>query len=243
MRGARLYVAIFFGIVALIIAGLIQFDQIMATIYVFIGRASLDRIVSSPLPEGLWHIALFNIIINGLFLALIPLKLKGSWKYHSPFVAFMISMFSEMYGFPLTIYFLSGFFGTTPLVPQYVGYVWTFGHILGSTISIIGMILVYLGWREIIAARQEWLVTTGIYNYVRHPQYLGLILITFGYLVVWPTITSAILWPIIIALYYRAARREERELLNRFGEEFLQYARRTPMFIPRLNLSSRQNST
>jgi len=80
------------------------------------------------------------------------------------------------------------------------------------------------------------LVKSGIYNVIRHPQYLGLILVTLGQFLVWPTIPTAILWPILTALYYRQARREEVVLSEKFGAAFQEYARKTPMLLPRINL-------
>ncbi len=221
------------AIVALIIVGLLQFDQIVASVIVHLGGASLERIMGAPLPRGLWSIALVNVLIVALFLFLLPVKIEASWRAHGAYLGFMISLFSEMYGVPLTVYFLSGA-GFAYFEPQFVGYVFAYGQLIGSPIVIAGLILIYKGWKEIYFERGGVLVTQGIYAAVRHPQYLGLLLLTLGQLLVWPTIPTAVLWPVLALLYYRQAKREEATLSAKFAEQFGNYARTTPMFLPRI---------
>ena len=221
------------AIVALIIVGLLQFDQIVASIIVYLGGASLETIMGEGLKNvaGRWTIALVNVLIVGLFLFLLPVKIDRPWRAHGAYLGFTISLFSEMYGLPLTVYFLSGFFTE----PQFVGYVFVYGQLIGSPIVIAGLILIYKGWKEVYFQRDS-LVTQGIYAAVRHPQYLGLMLVTLGHLLTWPTIPTAILWPVLTVLYYRQARREEATLSAKFADQFGAYARKTPMFLPRIPL-------
>jgi len=220
------------AIVSMIIVGLYQFDQVVASIYAYFYGA-LPRITSSPVPSGLWTVALLNIFLVALFLALSPVRLKESWKAHGAYMGFMVSLFSEMYGFPLTIYLLSG---AAPNSPLFVGYVWGVGQLVGSPVVIAGLLLIYKGWKEIVFQRGDVLVTDGIYTVVRHPQYLGFMLVTLGQFVVWPTIATAILWPLLAVLYYRQAKREEAKLIEKFGERFREYASKTPMFLPKIPL-------
>jgi len=93
--------------------------------------------------------------------------------------------------------------------------------------------LIIFGWSRIFKAKNK-LVTTGIYSYVRHPQYLGFLLLTFGIDFLWPTFSTLILWPILALLYYRLAQEEEKTLEEKFREEYKEYKNKVPMFIPRL---------
>jgi protein-S-isoprenylcysteine O-methyltransferase Ste14 len=76
-------------------------------------------------------------------------------------------------------------------------------------------------------------VTSGPYHYIRHPQYNGIFLALFGQLIHWPTLPTLVLFPIIIWVYYRLARKEERDMITRFGDEYAVYKGKTPMFFPR----------
>ena len=98
-----------------------------------------------------------------------------------------------------------------------------------------GFWLIAVAWRHLHdAARAGRLATTGPYAWVRHPQYDGLLLVMIGFLLQWPTIPTMIMFPILVAVYVRLARSEEREVATQFGEQWATYAARTPAFLPRL---------
>src|SRR5439155_1615420 len=101
---------------------------------------------------------------------------------------------------------------------------------------VASILLIYKGWKEIVFKRGTVLVTDGIYAMVRHPQYLGFLLVTLGQFVVWPTIPTALLWPLLAVLYYRQAKREDAALSDAFGDRFLAYAKKTPMFLPKIRM-------
>jgi protein-S-isoprenylcysteine O-methyltransferase Ste14 len=175
------------------------------------------------------------------------------WTRVGVLQAFVIAFYAEMYGFPLTIYFLARYFGVD-LEWTEGGNLWAqvFGtstaHVVamvaGYIIVFAGAFLVVDGWRKIHVARREGtLVTSGIYSKIRHPQYTGLFVILFGEGIVhWPTVVSVVAFPIIVVSYTLLARKEERDMLREFGDEYREYMRRVPMLIPRFETLTRQEA-
>jgi protein-S-isoprenylcysteine O-methyltransferase Ste14 len=194
---------------------------------------------------GFWGVAAIVVVVVSwlMYRYLAPRSWK-EWTRVGVLQAFIIAFYAEMYGFPLTIYFLARAFG---LDMQWAegGNLWAqlFGtpiaHIVAMLIGygfvFAGAALVADGWRRVHEARREGrLVTDGVYARMRHPQYTGLFLIVFGEGIVhWPTIVSVAAFPIIVVAYTVLARKEERQMLEQFGDEYRRYQRRVPMFIPR----------
>ncbi len=195
--------------------------------------------------SGAWGIALIVIVVASWFLYryLAP-KTWKEWAGAGVIQAFIIALYAEMYGFPLTIYLLVRFFGldATNLNANLWSTLLGYGE-TGMMISmIIGYILLFAGfgifmegWREVHRARKEGrLVTDRLYGLVRHPQYTGLFIALFGEGIVhWPTVFSVALFPVIVLAYYLLARSEERKVEGKFGDEYRAYRERVPMFIPR----------
>ena len=169
------------------------------------------------------------------------------------FSAFTVALFTEMFGFPLTIYLLTSILGSRyPVIDPFTHinghlwvalaggsmYVWGLVMLLSWAAMLGGLVIMGKAWKQIHKADSE-LVTSGLYHRVRHPQYSGLFLITVGMLIQWPTIITAAMWPILAVMYYRLARREEREMESHFGDQYVTYRQQMPMFWPRLATAPR----
>ncbi len=201
---------------------------------------------------GLWSLVLINSAIFILFaFSFFKPKTKRDWRTFGSFSAFILALFVEMYGFPLTIYLLSGwlarrFPGIDPLGHDF-GHLWytLLGfkgdphlnpiHIASNILIVAGFILLSRAWRVLFRSQQEGkLAVTGPYAHVRHPQYVAFIVIMVGFLLQWPTLVTLVMFPILVAVYIRLAHREEREVRAEFGQAWDEYAARTPGFVPRL---------
>jgi protein-S-isoprenylcysteine O-methyltransferase Ste14 len=97
-----------------------------------------------------------------------------------------------------------------------------------------GFILISAGWSVLYQAqRQHALAATGFYSHIRHPQYVGFVLVMFGFLLQWPTLLTFAMFPVLVFMYARLARAEERDALAKFGPAYERYMRGVPAFIPR----------
>ncbi len=202
---------------------------------------------------GMWPVAAASIGIFIFFvLSYIKPKKRREWHSMGTYSAFVIALFTEMYGFPLTIYILTSTLGSRyPVIDPFThvnGHLWV--ALAGGSIAVWvlvmlvsnaamfgGLIIMGRAWKQIHRANGE-LVTSGLYSRVRHPQYFALVLITIGMLIQWPTIITAAMWPILMFMYYRLARREEKEMEDQFGDQYTTYRWQVPMFFPRLSSAS-----
>jgi len=207
---------------------------------------------------GLWSLVIINSLVFIIFaFSFTKPRTNRDWRSFSAFSAFIVALFVEMYGFPLTIYLLSGWlvrkYPGVDLFSHDAGHLWNtlLGwkinphfdplHILSNLLIVLGFFLLSAAWKVLYAAqRTGTLATSGPYGYVRHPQYDGFILIMFGFLLQWPTLVTLIMFPILVSMYIRLAHREEREVLAEFGREYAGYMHATPAFFPRISALERK---
>lgn len=201
---------------------------------------------------GLWGLVILNsIIFIGFAFSFFKPKTKRDWRTFGAFSAFIIALFVEMYGFPLSIYLLSGWLsshypGVNFLTHDNGHLIHTLlgmkgdphfdpFHIASNIFIFGGFIILSYSWHSLWKAQKEHkLATSGLYAYVRHPQYAAFIAIMLGFLLQWPTLVTLIMFPILTYMYVRLALSEEKTAQAEFGEEYQRWAAKTPRFFPKL---------
>jgi protein-S-isoprenylcysteine O-methyltransferase Ste14 len=206
---------------------------------------------NEPSGYGLWSLVIINSLVFIIFaFSFARPQNARDWRAFGAFSAFLVALFTEMYGVPLTIYLLSGWLST-----KFPGVDWLshdaghllemiFGwkanphlgpfHIASNVLIGLGFFILAKAWNVLWAAQREHrLATTGLYARLRHPQYLGFVAILFGFLLQWPTILTVAMFPVLVGMYAWLAGQEERDMEAQFGQAWRDYAARTPRFIPR----------
>ncbi len=202
---------------------------------------------------GLWPLVIINSLVFIIFaFSFTKPRTSRDWRSFGAFSAFLVALFTEMYGFPLTIYLLSGWLSSR--FPGMDIYSHDMGHLLENFFGlggnphfgpfhILSFVFIFMGftllsnaWTVLHKAQHgHILATTGPYARMRHPQYVGFVLIMFGFLIQWPTLLTLIMFPILVWMYIRLARSEEVDTENEFGDVWRAYARETPRFIPKIH--------
>lgn len=201
---------------------------------------------------GLWGLVVINSLVFIIFaLSFTHPRSPRDWRSFGAFAAFVVALFTEMYGFPLTLYLLSGW-----LQSRYPGIDW-FAHDSGHLLEMLfgwrtnphfgpfhllsmlaiggGFWLLASAWKVLYQAqRTRTLAVSGPYARVRHPQYVAFVLIMLGFLLQWPTLLTLLMFPVLVWMYVRLARREEREMRETCGAAYARYAAATPAFFPHL---------
>ncbi len=207
---------------------------------------------------GLWSLVVINSLVFIVFaFSFSKPKTRRDRRSFGAFSAFIVALFAEMYGFPLTIYLLSGWLqsrypGLDPFSHDAGHLLETlFGwrsnphlgpfHLLSNILILGGFILLANAWKVLYKAQQNHtLAVTGPYARIRHPQYAGFVLIMLGFLLQWPTLLTVPMFPVLVAMYIRLARAEEREVLAEFGDVYARYVADTPAFFPHFGAATSQ---
>ena len=199
---------------------------------------------------GLWTLVVLNSAIFLMFaFSFFKPHTARDWRTFGAFAGFVVALFVEMYGFPLSIYLMSGWLQTRfpglDLLSHNSGHLWS--TLLGekgdphlSPLNIasyaflgFGFYLLSSAWNVLYhAQRKGALATSGAYARIRHPQYLAFVLVLLGFLLQWPTLLTLLMFPILLVMYGRLAITEEKQMREQFGAEFEAYAARTPRFFP-----------
>ncbi|PKM53505.1 MAG: isoprenylcysteine carboxylmethyltransferase family protein [Firmicutes bacterium HGW-Firmicutes-5] len=192
-----------------------------------------------------WFGVIFFTVLYGVILLFMPFYKKMDRKPAGTYLAFVIAFAIEMHGIPFSMYVISWLIGKN--LPEGVLWGHTFfdsigywGMYINIACGTIGIFLIMNGWYNIY--NKYWsretgkgtLVETGIYKYIRHPQYTGLLLLSFGMMVEWATLPLLILYPVMVFMYVRLAKKEEQDMITEFGTDYQNYMKRTTMFIPHL---------
>lgn len=206
---------------------------------------------------GLWGLVIVNVaIFLGFAFSFFKPRSRRDWRTFGAFSAFVVALFVEMYGVPLTIYALSGWLQSAlpgiDLLSHDAGHLWysllgfegnphfNVIHILSNIVIVAGFLLLASAWKVLwTAQRSGTLATEGPYRRVRHPQYVAFIVIMSGFLLQWPTLLTLAMFPILVAMYVRLAHREERQVAEEFGDVWSNYAAATPRWLPRIGRGAR----
>ena len=201
---------------------------------------------------GLWSLVVLNSAIFVMFAySFFKPSTTRDWRTFSAFSAFIVALFVEMYGFPLTIYLMSGWLQTKypglDILSHNSGHLWStlmgekgdahFGvlHIASYIFLGFGFMLLSNAWNVLYhAQRRNALAVAGPYARIRHPQYVAFVLILLGFLLQWPTVLTLLMFPVLLVMYGRLAVTEEAEMRAQFGAAFDAYAGRTPRFFPHI---------
>jgi protein-S-isoprenylcysteine O-methyltransferase Ste14 len=205
---------------------------------------------ANPAAYGLWTLVLLNSAVFLLFaFSFARPRTRRDWRSFGAFSAFIVALFVEMYGFPLTIFLLSGWlsrrYPSLDLTSHGAGHLWNslLGwtgdahlsplHLLSGVLIFAGFALLAAAWDALYRAQRSGrLATTGPYARVRHPQYVAFVLIMLGFLLQWPTLLTVAMFPVLVVMYVRLASGEEKDSRARFGEAWERYAARVPRFLP-----------
>lgn len=190
-----------------------------------------------------WQLFLVSSLAFLLFLVPLSFRRRASWKQKGVFGAFILSLFLEMYGIPLSLFAASAW-----LFPRWAEQtsrqrlqIVTDFRFLGAELNVdfwalfgyimvaVGAVIIAVAWWRLYHSTQPF-ETGGLYAVSRHPQYLGFFFLVWGWTISWPSLLTLSMATLLTVVYHRAARKEEAELEGELGEAYAAYRRHTPMY-------------
>ena len=203
-----------------------------------------------------WLVCAYILLLTIFLFGVLRPRRKSEWKSAGAAQAWVVALYAEMYGMPLTAYLAMSVLGRTQgdAETHFNGHLWPLFFnlneqatvqaqfictVVGQAIILVGALLAIFGWRQLHnAAKRGELANTGLYRYVRHPQYTGFFLFLLGSVINWPTLVTVLTLPILIFVYIRLAKMEEHDAIEQFGDRYRRYMSRTGRFFPRRSFAA-----
>ena len=218
-------------LLALLVPVLVWFEDFAQHVSAYLSGSAISLVIQQQ-----WHYVVGSIALFVAFLVPLTWRRKAKWTEYGLVVAFFVSLFIEMFGIPLTLLFASRLLPQPEMdlpssvlnLPQ-LGLGLSVPMLYGMAVTIAGMLLIAVGWYQLYrAVKSQSVVTTGVYAFSRHPQYVGFILVLLGWLAGWPTLLTVLMAPLLIAQYVRVCLKEEADL---DPEIYAAYRARVPMLL------------